>query len=72
MVACHPAHALMAAGFEDGGVRVGQIEDGGEAELPPAGDDGTPVTALAWAADGTTLFAGTEGGAIAAYDLARQ
>lgn len=72
VVACHPAHALMAAGFEDGGVRVGQIEDGGEAELPPAGDDETPVTALAWAHDGTTLFAGTEGGAIAAYDLAKK
>lgn len=72
IVACHPAHALMAAGFEDGAVRVGQIEDGGEAELPPAGDDETPVSALAWAADGTTLFAGTEGGAIAVYDLARK
>lgn len=72
VVACHPAHALMAAGFEDGTVRVGQIDDGGEAELPPAGDDETPVAALAWAADGTTLFAGTEGGAIAAYDLAKK
>lgn len=71
VVACHPAHGLLAAGFEDGAVRVGQIEEGGEAELPPAGDD-SPVTALAWAADGTTLFAGTEGGDIAAYDLAKK
>lgn len=60
-VACHPATEIAAIGFEDGLILLVRLSDGAEilVKSPGAG----PVTALAWAAKGSTLLYGTEGGA---------
>jgi len=60
VVACHPRHPILAAGYVDGLVLLVRLEDGAEilAKKPGA----SAVTALAWNADGDRLAFGTEDG----------
>ena len=69
-VACHPAQDMVAAGFADGSVLLGDI--GTERLLPVTGPGDAPVTALAWSADGAALAFGTEGGLLAVVDLSKR
>ena len=68
VVASHPRQEIVATGYGDGMVLLVRIEDGAEilAKRPGA----TPVTALAWRADGLSLAWGTEGGEAGIVDLA--
>ncbi len=68
VVACHPRQDIVAAGYGDGLVLIVRVEDGAEILAKKPGD--TPVTALAWSADGTLLAFGTESGEAGVIDLA--
>jgi hypothetical protein len=69
-VACHPQEDLVAAGFADGLVVLADI--GSSRILPVAPPAQSPVSALAWAADGTGLAFGTEGGMVGLVDLTKR
>jgi len=60
MVACHPSHPLVAAGYHNGAVLL--CQPGQDDVLFAKGSSGGSVTALAWSADGERLAVGTEGG----------
>ena len=68
VVACHPKQDIVAAGYSDGMVLLVRVEDGAEILAKKPGD--SPVTALAWSADGTLLAFGTESGEAGIIDLA--
>lgn len=59
-VACHPAHEIVAVGYDDGMILLVRIEDGAEILVKRSGN--APVSALAWNPDGTRLAFGTEDG----------
>jgi WD40 repeat protein len=61
MVAAHPKHDIVAAGYGDGTVLLVRLEDG--AEILARRNEGVPVTALAWNAKGTMLAFADENGA---------
>jgi WD40 repeat protein len=65
-VACHPTQEIAAVAFEDGVVLLARIEDGAEI-LARRG--GSPVSALAWSADGSRIAFGTEAGEGGVIDL---
>jgi len=67
MVACHPAKEVTAVGYEDGLVLLVRMADGAEVLARRPG--GSPVSALAWDADGTTLAFGTEDGEAGVVNL---
>lgn len=60
--ACNPARPLVAAGDATGAVGVARLDDGTRVGPPMAVSRRAPVSALAWAADGTILVAGCEDG----------
>jgi hypothetical protein len=68
VVACHPKQEVVATGYSDGMVLLVRVDDGAEilAKRPGA----TPITALAWSADGLLLAFGTETGDAGVIDLA--
>ncbi|ALK09667.1 WD40 repeat domain-containing protein [Blastochloris viridis] len=66
-VACHPATEITAIGFEDGLILLVRLSDGAEILVKPPGAG--MVTALAWAARGSTLVYGTGGGAAGVLTL---
>jgi WD40 repeat protein len=68
VVACHPRQDIVAAGYGDGVVLLVRIDDGAEILAKRPGE--TPVTALAWSADGKLLAFGTESGEAGLIDLA--
>jgi WD40 repeat protein len=59
-VACHPKEPVVAAGYADGLVLLVRLGDAAEILARPAG--GSPVTALAWRADGGALAFGCDDG----------
>jgi WD40 repeat protein len=70
MVACHPQHEVVAAGFADGLVLIAEIASG--RVVPVAAPRGSAVSALAWNGAGTHLAFGTEGGFAGLVDLSRR
>ena len=68
VVACHPKQDIVAAGYGDGMLLLVRIEDGAEILAKKPGE--TPVTALAWSADGLLLAWGTDSGEAGVIDLA--
>jgi WD40 repeat protein len=60
VVACHPRHPVVAAGYADGSVKLVRIDD--DALILVRQSDGQPVTALGWDGAGQTLGFGTETG----------
>src|SRR5262249_22722709 len=60
IVASHPKDGVVAAGYADGLVLIVRIDDGAEILAKRPGE--TPVSALAWSADGRQLAWGTEAG----------
>ncbi len=70
MVACHPQHEAVAAGFSDGLVILADIN--AARILPVAGPGRGPVSALCWSADGTSLAFGTETGFAAIVDFSKR
>ena len=66
-VAFHPQDELVAAGFSDGLVVIADVAS--ERILPVAPPGQGPVSALAWAPDGTRLAIGTETGLALLFDL---
>src|ERR1700722_12969275 len=68
VVACHPKQDIVAAGYADGMVLLVRVDDGAEILAKRPGD--SPITALAWSADGTLLAFGTESGEAGILDLA--
>jgi WD40 repeat protein len=67
VVACHPQQPVVAVGYADGLVLLVRIDDGAEILAKKPG--GTPVTALAWSADGKLMAFGTEAGEAGIVDL---
>jgi len=61
IVACHPRHPVIAAGYADGTVKLVRSED--DALILAREPDGQAVTALGWDSAGQTLAFGTEAGA---------
>jgi WD40 repeat protein len=68
VVACHPRQDIVAAGYDDGMVLLVRLDDGAEILAKRPGE--TPVTALAWSADGALLTFGTESGEAGIVNLA--
>lgn len=66
-VACHPQDEVVAIGYSDGGIIAARIADGVVAKL--ADGSGSPVSALAWSADGLELIFGTEAGHAGLIDI---
>lgn len=66
-VAFHPKMAIVAAGYENGAVRLGRPGHNRTTDLESAGSGG--VAALAWSPSGDQLLAGTDGGGAALYDF---
>ena len=60
VVAAHPRHDVVAAGYEDGATILVQIDRADSALVKRPGEGA--VTALAWSADGQHLALGTESG----------
>jgi hypothetical protein len=60
LVACHPHRPLIAAGYHNGAVLL--CRPGSTDSLFIRGSAGSPVSALAWSADGEGLAFGTEDG----------
>lgn len=59
-VACHPAQAVVAVGYDNGMVLLVRLEDGAEILVRHPG--GGAVSALAWNPAGSRLGFGTDGG----------
>ena len=70
MVACHPLHEVVAAGFGDGLVLLAEIGSG--RVVPVAAPGRGAVSALAWNATGTHLVFGTETGFAGIVDLSKR
>ena len=66
-VAFHPLNAYVAAGFQDGAVLLARQEDRRELMVRRAA--GSPITGLAWSADGRRLAYGTEDGRASLADF---
>ena len=67
VVAAHPRHDVVAAGYEDGATILVQIDRDHPAVVKRPGEGA--VTALAWSADGQHLALGTEGGFVGRIGL---
>jgi WD40 repeat protein len=70
MVAAHPQHEAIAAGFSDGLLVMADIASA--RILPIAGTGRGPVSALAWSPDGVHLAFGTESGFAAIVDFSKK
>jgi WD40 repeat protein len=68
-VACNPKHDIIAAGFANGAVILGQ--PGMLRTVPLAMPAGAPITALCWNGSGERLLMGDEGGRVILSDLSR-
>lgn len=68
-VAAHPADKVMAGGFSDGSVLIGDIEQ--ETAMIARAKNGSAIVALVWAQDGNTLVAADEAGAVAVMRMLR-
>ena len=66
-VVANPLHDVIAAGFEDGTIVLGQPGPGGSALVMKA--NGNPITSLCWNPDGDKLLAGTENGDVHVADF---
>ena len=66
-VSANPLHDIVAAGFENGALVLGQPGPGGTALVRKG--DGDPITSLCWNPDGDRLLAGTEGGNVHIADF---
>ena len=69
VVACHPKQPVVAVGYEDGLVLLVRLDDAAEV-LVHSSDLDTPVTALAWSADGLRLAFACEDRIAGVVDLA--
>ena len=67
VVAAHPRHDVVAAGYKDGTAILVQIDRTHPVLVKPPGEDA--VTALAWSADGKHLALGTESGLVGRIGL---
>lgn len=70
VVACHPAHEVVAAGWEDGLVAMAEVAS--QRVVPVCAPGRGAVSALSWSADGARLAFGTETGFAAVLDLSRR
>ena len=66
-VAANPLHDVIAAGFENGTLILGQPGPGGTALIQKA--TGSCITSICWNPDGDRLIAGTEGGDVHLVDF---
>jgi WD40 repeat protein len=66
VVACHPGHEIIAAGYGDGTILLLRLDG---AEVLARAPAGAPVSALAWDATGTLVAFGTEDAAAGVIDL---
>jgi WD40 repeat protein len=70
VVACHPQHEAVAAGFSDGTVVLADIST--QRLLSVAGPGRGSVSALAWNAGGSHIAIGTETGFVAVVDFSKR
>jgi WD40 repeat protein len=68
-IAGHPAAPFLVGGFENGAVRLGDLESKRELVLREPREDGKPLRAVAFSADGWRVAAGGEDGTLVLYDL---
>lgn len=72
VVASHPAHEAVAAGFADGLVLMADINSARILPVAAASTARGPVSTLAWSPDGTLLAFGTETGFAAVVDFSKR
>lgn len=68
-VACHPSEEIVALGYDDGMILLSRLADREEVLLRRPG--GSPLSAMAWSADGFELAFGCEDGSAGVVDLTR-
>ncbi|BBK33820.1 WD40 repeat protein [Stella humosa] len=68
VVAVHPKVPIVAAGYDNGTVRLGRPGHAKTTELEPVGAG--PLTAMAWSPSGDQLLVGGEDGGAALFDFA--
>ncbi len=66
-VAAHPAAPFIAMGFSHGAIEIADLAK--KRVMPLAEPVDSPVSAIAWSADGWRLAAGTEAGQLRLFDL---
>jgi WD40 repeat protein len=65
----HPAAPFLVGGFENGAVRLGDLESKRELVLREPREEGKPLRTVAFSADGWRVAAGGEDGTLVLYDL---
>ena len=69
-IACHPSSPFLVGGFENGGVRLGDLDGKRELVLREAPEeDGKALRAVAFSPDGWRAAAGGEDGTLLTFDL---
>ncbi|MFM7344433.1 MAG: WD40 repeat domain-containing protein, partial [Tagaea sp.] len=68
-IVAHPDSPFVCGGFENGALRLGDMDSKRDLELRPGADGQKPIRALAWSPDGWRIAAGGEDGYAVVFDL---
>jgi WD40 repeat protein len=65
----HPDSGFVCGGFENGALRLGDMDSRRDLELRAPADTQKPIRAMAWSPDGWRIAAGAEDGYAVVFDL---
>lgn len=68
-IVAHPDSPFVCGGFENGALRLGDMDSRRDLELRPGAEGQKPIRALAWSPDGWRIAAGSEDGYATVFDL---
>lgn len=68
-IVAHPDSPFVCGGFENGALRLGDMDTRRDLELRPGAEGQKPIRALAWSPDGWRIAAGGEDGYATVFDL---
>ena len=68
-IACHPEAPFLIGGFENGAIRMGDLDGKRDLQLREPSESGKPMRSMAFSADGWHAAGGGEDGALALFSL---
>ncbi|MBL0931850.1 MAG: hypothetical protein IBJ15_17265 [Alphaproteobacteria bacterium] len=68
-IVAHPDSGFVCGGFENGALRLGDMDSRRDLELRAPADTQKPIRAMAWSPDGWRIAAGAEDGYAVVFDL---